>query len=368
MSSQRRKSLIGAALVAICVISTGLAQQATKPVVAGRLVETKLSAPSLKGNLLGDPVEQSVAIYLPPSYDTSPTRRFPTLYLLHGFTGTHKGWTGYLRLPSLLDQMIKDRQTGEFIVIMPNGWNAYKGAFYSNSPVTGNWEDYIYRDLVAHVDANYRTLSRPESRGIAGHSMGGYGAMTLAMKHPDVFSAVYALSPCCFAMEGDFTAENKAWLKTVRITKKEQLKQIPTSAEEFYQLAFVAVSAALSPNPDRGPFFVDFPYVERDGRLEKNESVFARWQEKMPVYMVEDKKENLLKLRGIFIDYGQKEEFSHIRIATQQFSKALSERSIPHLFEIYEGGNHNNKIRQRLETRLFRFFTETLDFPTTAAP
>ena len=78
--------------------------------------------------------------------------------------------------------------------------------------------------------------------------------------------------------------------------------------------------------------------------------------------MVEDNKSNLLKLRGIFFDYGQNEEFSHIKIATQQFSRELSNRSIPHVFEIYEGGTHNSKIRQRVETRLLPFFAEKLDF------
>jgi len=368
MLSRITLKLVFATVLAISLTATGFAQQATSQVAAGRLVEVKVSAPSLKGNLLGDPVEQSVAIYLPPSYDASPEKRFPTLYLLHGFTGTNKIWTGYLRLQSLMDDLIKRGESRELIVVMPNGWNAYKGAFYANSTVTGNWEDYIYRDLVQNIDTNYRTIPRAESRGIAGHSMGGYGAMTLAMRHPDVFSAVYSLSPCCFGMEGDFTRENPAWLKTVRLTAKDQLKQIPNSFEEFYQLAFVAVSAAFSPNPDRGPFFVDFPYVEREGRLEKNESVFAKWLSKMPVYMVEGNKENLLKLRGIFIDYGQKEEFSHIRITSQQFSKALAERSIPHVFEVYEGGNHNNKIGQRLQTRVFKFFSETLDFSATATP
>jgi len=247
-------------------------------------------------------------------------------------------------------------------VVAPNGWNAYRGAFYTNSSVTGNWEDYIFRDLVQNIDANYRTLRKPESRGIAGHSMGGYGAVTLAMKHPDVFSAVYALSPCCMGMEGDFTSENNpAWLKTIRLTSRDQLKPQPESLDEFYPIAFIAVSAAFSPNPEHAPFYVDFPYREREGRLEKNESVYARWRAKMPLYMIDENKENLLKLRGIVIDYGQKEEFSHIRITSQLFSKALAEQNIPHVFEMYEGGDHGNKIKQRVETRVLQFFSEKLE-------
>ncbi len=368
MPSRRLTRFIFALVCCISFVATGFAQAAISRVAAGRLVEVKVSAPALKGNLLGDPVEQSVAIYLPPSYDTSPAKRFPTLYLLHGFLGNNKAWTagGYqgMSLQPLMDEMIKGGKIREMIVVVPNGWNAYKGAFYTNSTVTGNWEDYIYRDLVQNVDANYRTIARPESRGIAGHSMGGYGAVVLAMKHPDVFSAVYALSPCCLGMEGDLTSENPAWLKTIRLTSKDQLKAKPETPDEFYQIVFVALSAAFSPNAERGPFYVDFPYQEQNGRLEKNESAFAKWRAKMPLYIVDENKENLLKLHGIFIDYGQKEEFPAIRTTSQQFSKALSERNIPHMFEVYEGGTHSSKIRERLETRVLQFFSEKLDFST----
>jgi S-formylglutathione hydrolase len=342
------------------------AQQATRLETAGKLAELKLSSPALKNNLLGDPAEQSVAVYLPPSYQTSPSKRYPTIYLLHGFTGHIKAWTtnGYqgMSLQPLMDEMIKSGKIREMIVVVPNGVNAYGGAFYTNSTVTGNWEDYIYRDLVNHVDANYRTLARAQSRGIAGHSMGGYGAIVLGMKHPDVFSVVYGLSPCCLGIAADMSDENPGWLKTVRLTSKAQLSQKPKSLADFFTIAFVAISASFSPNPERAPFYADFPYQERAGRLEKNEQVYALWQSKMPLYMVDENKENLLKLRGIFVDYGQKEEFSHIRITSTLFSKALAERNIPHIFEIYEGGDHGNKIRERVETRVLQFFSTRLDF------
>ncbi len=112
------------------------------------------------------------------------------------------------------------------------------------------------------------------------------------------------------------------------------------TTDEFFQIAFVALSAAFSPNPERPPFLVDFPYQEREGQLEKNESVLARWRSKMPLYMVDENKENLLKLRGIFIDYGQKEEFSHIRISSQLFSKALAERNVSHIDSEVIGPSH----------------------------
>jgi S-formylglutathione hydrolase len=366
--SQRKLSLVLALLCLVFSAASIVAQQAAPGAAAGRLLEVNIPAPALKGNLLSDPLEQSVFVYLPPSYETAKGKRFPTVYLLHGFTANQRAWTSGsyqgMSLGPVMDEMIKSGKSREMIVVAPNGRNAYAGSFYTNSVVSGNWEDYILRDVIGYVDANYRTIARPESRGIAGHSMGGFGAIVLGMKHPDILSAIYALSPCCLAMEADFGADNPAWLKTIRLTSRDQLRGRPQSLEEFYTMAFVALSAAFSPNPERGPFYVEFPYRERDGKVEKNESVYAKWIAKFPVNMVEENKQNLLKLRAIFIDYGEKEEFPHIPIGGRLFSTALGERGIPHIFELYQGGTHSSKIRQRLETRVFQFFSERLDFGT----
>ena len=150
-------------------------QQGTAPATTSKLLELKIQAPSLKGNLLGDPTEQPAYVYLPPGYEGS-TKRYPTLYLLHGFTSNSSVWINGqyqgMRLQTLMDDLIKNGKVREMIVVAANGSNAYKGSFYANSVVTGNWEDFIVRDLVNYVDTNYRTSRRAESRGIAGHSMG----------------------------------------------------------------------------------------------------------------------------------------------------------------------------------------------------
>ena len=366
MTTHRAHTIVINIVLLTLFIYPALGQETARRAVSGRLIEVKVAAPALKGNLLGDPVEQSVAIYLPPSYDASPSKRYPTLYLLHGFLGDSKAWSGVGRfsfnIPPLLDAMIGSSKIREMIVVAPSARNAYGGSFYSNSAVTGNWEDYIYRNLVGYLDANDRTLARPSSRGIAGHSMGGYGAMLLAMKHPDIFGATYALSACCLGLEGDLGETNPVWSRVLRLTSRDQVPKEPRSLEDFFTTAFVALSAAFSPNPGRAPLYGDMPFLERDGRIQKNDAVYAKWRSKMPLYMVEEYKENLLSLRGIFLDYGQKEEFSHVRSATSSFSKALADRQIPHGFEIYAGGDHVNKVRERLETRLLGFFSDKLDF------
>ncbi|MDQ3750453.1 MAG: alpha/beta hydrolase-fold protein [Acidobacteriota bacterium] len=341
-------------------------QQVQSKESSGKLIELKVSSPSLKGNLLNDSIEQKVAVYLPPSYEISPTKRFPTLYLLHGFSDKIEHWTkgGYrgMSLQLMIDGLIKSGAINEMIVIVPNGRNNYLGSFYTNSTVMGNWEDYIFRDLVSYIDSNYRTMARAESRGIAGHSMGGYGAITLGMKHPDIFSAIYALSPCCLALEGDLSADNPAWSKSLKVSSRDVFKKEPESFDDFFTIVFISLSAAFSPAAQQSPLFVSFPFKEVERRLVPNEPAFSQFRSKMPLYQVEQYRESLLRLRGIYIDYGQNEEFSHIRIASRKFSNELTERGIPHTFEIYKDGDHSSKIKERIETRVLQFFSRTLDF------
>ena len=360
--------------------SVTLGQQGTAPTTTSKLVQLKIHAPSLKGNLLGDPTEQPVYVYLPRGYEGS-TKRYPTLYLLHGFTSNSSVWINGqyqgMALQTLMDDFIKSGKVREMIVVSANGANAYKGSFYTNSTVTGNWEDFIVRDLVNYVDSNYRTMPRAESRGIAGHSMGGYGSVMIGMKHPEIFSAVYALSPCCLAMEADMSEANTAWPGVLALTSKDQLSGPPRSFGQFFQSAFIALSAAFSPNPNRAPFFVDFPFESKpgicnppvEGKLltnmpcvQKNEAVHAKWRSKFPVYIAEANKENLKKLRGIFLDYGEKEEFEHIRGGVKLLSSTFSELNVPHQFEVYADGNHGSLIRHRMETRVLPFFNEKLVF------
>jgi S-formylglutathione hydrolase len=356
----RRRCLGAAVLLGLVLSIHGAAGQvaAPAPAAAGRVVESAVPSAALKNNLLGDPAESRAAVYLPASYDTSPARRYPTLYFLHGYYGTEKLYAR--RIPPLMDDLIRRGLVNEMIVVIPSGRNAYFGSFYTNSPVTGGWEDFISKELVAWVDAQYRTLPRPESRGISGHSMGGYGSIMLAMKHPDVFSALYALSPCCVGLEADLSSDNPAWHKALAIKSRSELQSSPKSLDDFFPTVFVALSAAFSPNASNAPLHVDLPYAERNNRLEPNGEAYRKWRSKMPLYLVEEYRTNLEKLRGIYLDYGSLEEFSHIRLATQAFSRELASRGIGHTFEVYAGGDHSNKIGERLQTRVLRFFSEAL--------
>ena len=165
------------------------------PKPRGQVVQITIHSAALEHNRVKDSPDRAVSIYLPPDYD-SETRRFSVLYLLHGYTGTERGWMNpsYVGLPEMMDRLLRHHAIQPMIVIMPNCFNRFDGSFYTNSVLSGDWEDFIVRDLVSYVDAHYRTIVSPEGRGIAGHSMGGYGALRLGMDHPEVFSVAYGLA------------------------------------------------------------------------------------------------------------------------------------------------------------------------------
>jgi S-formylglutathione hydrolase FrmB len=356
----RAQALLGFVLVSLFAFPC--AAQSSKQ-TAGKIVETTIPAPSLKGNLLGDATEQKISVYLPPSYDSSQTKRYPVVYLLHGLGIGRMLWMrdeGFNILP-VLNGLISSGKAREMIVVAPNGRNAFNGSFFVNSATTGNWEDHISRDVVSYVDANYRTVARASSRGIAGFNMGGFGAISIGMKHPEIFSSISAFSPCCLALEGEFLEPLPGWSEVAKLTSKEDILKLPTSPPSMTP-GLPAISAAFAPNAANKPIYGDLLYREHSGKLVRDEGVAARWKAKMPLYLVDQYKANLVSMRGIFLDHWQSEKLANVRIGTALFARALAERGIPHVFEIYAGDRHITKVRERMETRVFLFFSETLDF------
>jgi S-formylglutathione hydrolase FrmB len=371
--SRRSKSL--ARLLIHLTATLLLALSVATPVLSqeGRLVREILHSSSLEKTLTGESPDRRVSIYLPPSYDKEPAKRYPVIYLLHGITDTDGTWVnswgpgneGWSTVAEVMNSGIAGRMFGEMIVVMPDELTKWGGSFYTNSSVTGNWEDFTVKDLVNHVDSKYRTLARASSRGIAGHSMGGSGAIKLGMKHPDVYSVVYGLNPAVLGWGRDLTIENPAFAYVLNT-------QTPVKTPEdaikggLYSLGVIVVGQAFSPNPQRPPLFVDFPFVLVDGKLKPSEPAFSKWQENFPTNMVEKYRANLTALRGIRFDSGYEDQFTHIPPTARAFSSVLTAQGIDHVFEEYNG-DHRNRLwgrRGRLATEVFPYFWLLLDSQT----
>ncbi len=328
---------------------------------------TTIAAPSLAENLLGEPAEREIAVYLPPSYYAT-TSRYPVIYYLAGF---EEALGDSYTLRSLMDTMVADNSVQEMIIVETSGDNLLGGSFYVNSPVTGNWEDFVVGDLVAYTDANFRTIPTPASRGIAGFSMGGFGALNLAMRHPDIYGAVYALSPGLFAPDG---LANSQMFASNTVTEsflalEEELASLPRDEAQAQFLNWarsshgdlgftVAYGAAFAPNPEKNAPYIDFPYAASDGPVD--EAIWQRWEsgfggvtDEVAAYQ-----DNFRQLRGIVIDYGTRDPYRWIPVGCDFLSAELTAAGIPHKLLTFAGG-HGNLVGRAREVML-PFFSGVL--------
>jgi enterochelin esterase-like enzyme len=310
----------------------------------GRLEKITVHGKSLEGNLSQDTADREVFVYLPASYDSKKRQRYPVVYFLHGILAKAQNYVDTLKWPDSISRAIADGKLPEMIFVIPDAMTPYTGSMYSNSVTTGDWESFVATDLVNHIDSHYRTLAKRESRGLSGHSMGGYGTLRIGMKRPDVFSVLYAMSSCCLEVRG--TGPGDAQL--------EQLK----SREDVEKLApfsrlTLAAAAAWSPNANRPPLFMDLP--TQDGKPQTD--VLNRFAANAPAAMVSQYAPQLQRYKRIRLDAGLQDSISNN--GTKQVHEALLRVGVTHEYETYEG-DHMNKVPERFEKLLVPYFAGEL--------
>jgi S-formylglutathione hydrolase len=315
----------------------------------GKVERIKVHGKALEGNLEGDSADRDVSIYLPPSYASERNRRYPVIYLLHGYTDSDDLWFGskphFINVPAVADKALASG-TREMIIVMPNAYTAFQGSMYSSSPTTGDWETFVARELVSYMDSHYRTIPEAASRGLAGHSMGGYGTVRIGMKNPDVFSSLYILSPCCMSANIDPKPSPKA----------EAIQSAADLAQaDFGTKAQLASAAAWSPNPKKPPLFLDLPYKGD----ELQPAVVAKWAANAPLAMIDQYIANVRRMHAIAMDAGDKDE--PIASTVRTLDEILTSYGIAHSSEIYPG-NHVSGIANRMETKTLPFFSKNLSF------
>lgn len=327
----------------------------------GQIIREKVHGVSLEKTVTNESADRNVSIYLPPSYEKSPDKRYPVLYLLHGIADTDETWTrvwkkdndGYWAIQNVMNKGITEGKFGEMIVVMPDNKTNWFGSFYVNSSVTGNWEDFNTKDLVKYVDGKFRTIARAENRGVLGHSMGGSGAITLAMKHPEVFSVAYGMNPAIIDWGGDLTIASPGFEKVLSAKSLDELLK----TRELTTIGVVTIAQAFSPNPNKPPFYADFPFKMVDGKMIPDEPAFSKWRENSPIRMVGKYQSNLRKLRGLRFDSGYDDEFKFIPVNSRALSLELTNYGIEHTFEEYNGDHRN-----RMWGRQGRLFSEILPY------
>jgi enterochelin esterase-like enzyme len=311
----------------------------------GTLVVDSVSSPGLRGNVVGDSPVRKVLVYLPPSYRREPTRRYPVLYLLHGATSKPEEWIdgAYqgMNLQLTLDSLNAAAVIPEFIVVMPDADNALGADWYTNSPVTGNWQDFVVRDLVSQVDGRYRTDASRRHRALVGHSMGGFGALAIGFEHPNLFGLIYAISPCCFGFVGRLAPSAPTWPAMSAVTNWK-------SAVDQLGLA-IGMAAAFDGNRSDPRLFSELPFESRNGVIVPNPAVQTRWLAKMPP-----------DLASAMARRGERERAPTIRIEAGSEERPLLEGvallrarldslRIPYSDTVFTGG-HIDRVRDRFTT------------------
>lgn len=318
----------------------------------GKVVSFTINSKALQ-NIGGEDPNRKVSVYLPPNYDTS-TQRYPVIYYLHGFMGKDNIFP---QMQKVLDEGIARQKIKPFIFVQADQYTLFEGSFYSNSSLTGNWDEFESKELVEYMDKNYRTIPTRDSRGIAGHSMGGYGAFKIGMLHPEVFSSIYALSPGLLAMVKEFGPNSTSFKEVQNVKTIEDLKKT------YYPKVLVAVGRAWSPNPNKPPFFCDFPFSYEGDKMIVNQAILEKWEANMPVYIVDKYADNLRKMSAIKLDWGRNDS-PRFPLQIGMLSQRLENLGINHFAEEYIG-DHGNKIWSldgRVLNDMLPFFNDYLKF------
>jgi S-formylglutathione hydrolase FrmB len=351
----RRAALLAASLAATLGSLPVVGQVKTNvpdPVANARpaIVERiKIHGQALEGNLEGDAVDRDAIVFLPPGYNQSRTRRYPVVYALHGYSIGAEQWSGEIHVPQTIEGAFA-KGAHEMIVVLPDSKTVHNGSMYSSSVTTGDFENYVARDVVSYVDAHYRTIPVRESRGLVGHSMGGYGATRIGMKHADVFGSLYIMSPCCLSARGSGGGRGP------NPANDEALAAVRTAADSaklpFGLRAQLASAAAWSPNPGNPPLFLDLPSGD------KEQTVLAKWAANAPLAFIDQYIPGLRRYRAIAIDVGDQDG---LRTDTTKLHETLDRYGIANTFEIYPG-THTSDVAVRFQEHVMPFFSRTLSF------
>ncbi|MDQ3544571.1 MAG: esterase family protein [Actinomycetota bacterium] len=303
----------------------------------GRLDERTIESDALRENPLGDPHVRPIWVYVPPGYDADSVRRYPSVYVLQGYTGFVTNWrnrTPYRQpFPETADKHIAAGDISPCIVVYVDAWTALGGSQFVDSPGTGNYHTYLCDEVVPFVDANYRTLAAAEHRGVSGKSSGGFGAFITPMLRPDLFGGLASHA-------GDSLYEHLYLPEFASIVRS--LRRYDGSYERFWEdfhsrapmskdddstlVMTYGCAACFSAEPDGT---VTLPFDTESGVI--NPDVWDRWLAWDPVRMVPRYADALRGMRAIYIDAGTRDQWN-LDLGATAMKQALAAIGVTDIF------------------------------------
>jgi putative esterase len=313
-----------------------------------------LESAALRDNPLGDPANRRLPVILPPDYSAESERRYPVLIALTGFTGrgimllNDDAWQ-----PNLAERLERLYAAGmpHAIVVLPDCFTRYGGSQYINSGATGRYEDYVIDEIIPWVDAHYRTLATPQSRGVFGKSSGGYGSMILGMRHPEVFGALAChsgdmLFELCYAPDFPKMCNRVNKSGGVEAWWRQFDAQAKKNDADFEALDILAMAACYSPDPN-APLGIGLPVDLHT--CERIPEVWARWLDWDPVELLDRYGESLRGMRLVFMDCGDRDQY-YLHYGARVMAARLAARNIA--FEHEEFDDNHNSIQYRYDVSL----------------
>jgi S-formylglutathione hydrolase FrmB len=362
---------------------------------------------SLQGNILGDAYVKGLHVYLPPQYDLErhfalSGRGFPVLYLLHDLWGDYKTFTDVYKVQQIADRLIAEGEIQPMIIVMPDGHNSLGGSFYTNSDLTGRYEDHIVNEIIPMIDTIFHTVAQRDPvteeiltdtryRAISGHGMGGYGAFKLALHYDTtLFGSVSGMSPFLSfesfltkEMIDDVFRENGIADDDFSNSSYKTLTPLPSGEKPLTSVLF-AMAAAFSPhdtadtNPDDPYFFdvlrigareygVDLPF-DSTRTISPGSETWDRWMSDHDVrtLLINNRGGGFEKL-NVYFDCGDQDQLK-LYEGTRAFHQLLSQYGIENTYVEYPGyggfaAGHDNFVYDRLP-ELLKFHSRTFPPPT----
>jgi hypothetical protein len=325
----------------------------------GRIVFHRFESNILKSNPLKDPYIRDVIIYLPPDYSQTNSKGYTAVMYLPAYGSFGKMLLNLdpfsETLEARMNRLIFEKKCSPMVLVIVDCFTKFGGSQYINSTATGMYEDYIINEIIRFVDENYNILNH----AIMGHSSGGYGALILGMRHPDIFQALVdhsgdsAFEYCYLpdfpkALEayrgagGGIHGDPKKWFE--EFWQKSNKHQDP---DDVTALNILGMAAHYSPNPGSPFLGCDFPFDLETGEIRQD--VWNRWISFDPTRMVVKYQDNLKKMKLIYIDCGIRDEFN-IHLGCRILHSKLEKMRIKHFYEEFLGGH--SKISHRYDVSL----------------
>jgi Putative esterase len=324
-----------------------------------QVIDRELRSENVAHNKIDtDPIRKMV-IYLPSGYDASASKRYPVIYFLPNPFDNYRSPFDRRNAQGLLDQAISSGAIEKVLLVSVDMTTPLGCSWYVNSAVTGNWEDFMVKELVPYIDANFKTLATRDSRGIAGDFMGGYGAIRFGMTHPDIFGTVYALHPVGTGSGLQIMHSRPNWDLLANAKSLDDVK-----ADGFSQI-FTTIYQAALPDPERPPLFVDLPAHKDGDRLVIDADLTERLHDNFLLEtMIPQYANHLKSLRGFKFDWARNDPNQDHVYGNQAFTHKLNEFGVVHEAEEYNGtwGEGNWGREGRIEMDMLPFFQNHLIF------